>query len=143
VEINPAYHEVFNDAFFSNFILTYKKEIGFPLLIHFDKYDNYIGLIYGVLGSMLGLGLTFLFFYFCAQIFKDFLHKSASYEPFKDFLNKFKIIFLSLVAFPGASIIAPFFAGLVRMNIFKFFLICLIYRILFYLTILKYPDIYW
>jgi len=138
-----AYFEVLKDAFISNFILTFQKEWGFSLLMHFGEYNNVIGLVYALIGSILGLYLTFLIFYIIAKKFHQFLDKSVSYQPFCDFVNKYKYIFALPIMLPEMTVLVPFFAGFAKMDKLKFLTICVVYRALFYVIILYYPEIYW
>ena len=129
------YLEIFRDSFFANFLFTFSKDLAFPISFYFEGFNVILSSLIAVTGSSLGLIITFSMFYIIAKSFDKNLKNNYSYQPFKEFINKYPFTSNFFALLPEASVIAPFISGLAKLNYFKFILYILIFRVIFSLTI--------
>lgn len=123
---------IFKDSFLANFIFTFDFEFAYTFAKAFrpSSFDYDIA---SLLGSISGLLTSFIILYGFALLFKKYIESSYNYKPLKHYFEKFKYLLLTVAVFPNLSILAPFFAGLLRLNFLKFTLIIFIYKAIYYL----------
>ncbi len=134
--MEKVYFEVFKDSFFANFLPTLSQDFAIIFIQFFERYNQNIAGIAAILGSVLAIFLTFIFFYIAATMMKSTLDKGANYEVIQNALKRYGFLFFIISAFPNIMILAPIFAGLARYNIKSFIFYMILYRSLYYLYIL-------
>jgi membrane protein YqaA with SNARE-associated domain len=129
--MNNLYQLIFLDSFKAHFILSFSDELAFSFAIYYGLNKLQCS-CFAFLGSICGLLASLLIFSILGFIFKKMLEQSYNFSPLKFYFNKYKYLILSVTAFPNASILAPFFCGLLRMNIYTCTTIFIFYRVVYY-----------
>ena len=123
---------IFKDSLFAHFIFTFDYEFAYSFAAAFG-FNNFFVTAAAYAGSVLGLVSSFLIFYFASHLFKKSVESGYNYKPFRHYFNKFKFITLSVCMFSHISVLAPFFAGLLRINIKSTIVIISLYRLCYYI----------
>lgn len=133
---NSVYTEIIKDSFLSHFILTFSSEFTYFVVLKFSQYSHVMATISALLGSSLGLFVSFLLFYLFAVKFSKLLISGSGYEFVCEIMKKYGFVIMAVSALPDIAILASVFFGLVRYKIKTFIFYLIMYRVLYYLYIL-------
>lgn len=134
------YIAIFKDALFSNVIFTLSEEIALDAVFNFGGYNYWLVGLFYVLGATAGLFVTFFSFRLLPIFFSKYAEKSESYLAFKEVLNKFYILFFSLIALPvsGLGMFVPVFAGISKFSIPKFLILTVLFKTIYIIGLILY-----
>ncbi len=129
--LHSQYFLVFKDSFFACFFLTFGDELALPIMFYYENYNNIYATIMAYFGSVAGLMATYFICYGFAIILRKPLD-NHNYKPFAYYYDKISPLFFSLLFISQANVIAPFFAGFLKMKGLKTLVLISIFRAMYY-----------